>query len=268
MAKTSTKLYGIKNDVLRKSVGKIDVKNSEELLLLEAPSNYESTFRELGIPSKQDFVNDQLKESRQLKIFQDKYKNSHEAFKGHHIKKLCNTYDLMILPTSNIKGYLDDNAMKAIRDFNAEFDKTLLSDSVLYILAPRECFYNSFKGKEVKTYIIFYKDSMNDGGSSYRTLDKSDIVNQVFASGNDFSSLRVFNQLFLTKNYAKDQMPRIYGNILFSLVFWIALGLVTSGSMVWGTVFFVGWLVSMAIYNTNDRYRGCWNEFSDYHSGY
>lgn len=268
MAKTSTKLYGIKNDVLRKKVGKIDVNNSEELLLLEAPSEYKKVFNELGVPSKQDFVNDQLKESRQLRIFQDKYKNSHEAFKGSHIKELCNRYDLMVLPISNIKGYLKDDSMKAVSEFNAEFKDTLLSDSVLYILAPRECFYDNYMGKEVKTYIIFYKDKMNDGGSSYRTLGGSDIVNQVFASGNDFSSLRVFNQLFLRDSYTRESLPRIYGNILFSFILIISILAILSGSMIFGTIIFVIWLVCMAIYNTNENYRNCWNQFSEKHGGY
>jgi len=267
MGQTSRKLYGIKNDVLRKKVGAINVKNSEELLFLEAPSEYKNIFSELNVPSKQDFVNDQLKESRQLEIFQRKYDAKHEAFKGHHIKKLCNTYDLMVLPISDIKGYLDEKSMKAIKEFTVEFDG-MLSDSVLYILAPRVCFYDDFKGEEVKTYIIFYKDKMNDGGSSYRRIEDEDVVNQVYSSGSDFSTLRVFSQLFLGRSYTKDCMPRIFGNLIISVALFLSVVLAFKGKFVGSTIVLTIYLIVMAIYNTNDNYKGCWNEFSDRHDGH
>jgi len=171
MTQTSKKLYGVKNDTLRKNISKLDVDSDAELLLLEAPSEFNEVYRALGVNSKQDFVDEQLKDSREMKVFQDKYNNA-EAFKGHHIKKLCNTYDLRILPISNIEGYLNDEAMKAIKEFTDEFKNTMLSDSNLYILAGRECFYDDFSGKEVKTFIIFYRDKDNDSNSNSRKLKK------------------------------------------------------------------------------------------------
>ena len=127
MANTSKKLYNIKNGVLLKNIDKIGVSSDEELLLLEAPSEFDEVYRAIGVKSKQSFVNDQLKDSKEIKVFQDKFKNA-EAFKGKHIKMLCNKYDLMILPISNVKGFLSDKAMKAVKEFTDTFENTLLSD--------------------------------------------------------------------------------------------------------------------------------------------
>lgn len=268
MAKTSKKLYGVKNDILAKSVKNIDVDSNEELLLLNAPSEFDEVYRTLGVNSKQDFVKAQLKDSREIGVFQDKYNNL-EAFKGHHIKKLCNSHDLMILPISNIKGYLNDNTMKAIKEFSEEFKDTILRDSSIYILAKRECFYNDFIGKEVKTFVIFYKDRANDNGSSSRKLRKEDVINQIHSSGNDFSSLRIFNQLFLKKRYqGGDGMARLWSNLLLSFILMISISLALGGLPITATIFLTIYLVSMYFNNTVEEYKNCWNKFSERHNGY
>lgn len=267
MGVTSKKLYSIKNDVLRKSISNIDVESDEELLLLEAPSKYDEVYRTLGVKSKQDFVSDQLKDSREIKVFQDKYKNA-EAFKGSHIKKLCNTYDLMILPISNIKGYLGDEAMKAILDFTNEFKNTLLSESHLYILTGREYFYDESKGKEVKTFIIFYKDGSNDSGTSSRKLRKGDVVNQLYSSGNDFSNWRVFSQLFIKRRYSGgDGMPRYVSNLLITLILALSIGLMFV-NLIASTIFLTIYLIAMWLNNSDSTYKSCWNNYYERHGYY
>jgi len=266
MGQTSRKLYNVKNNVLLKKVGKIDVKNSEELLLLEAPNEFDAIYRALDVKSKQDFVKKQTKDSRELKVFQDKYDNL-EAFKGSHIKKLCNTYDLMILPVSEVKGYYNDATILAIKEFTVKFENTTLSDSSLYILTHRECFYNDFDGKEVKTFIIFYKDKDNDSTGSYRKVHKKDVVNQVYASGNDFNSLRVFNQLFLKRTYTNSDgaTPRIWGNLLILILLMPTIAFAIAGHMIASTVFLAIYLGVMWAWNTSEDYRDCWNEHSTNH---
>lgn len=261
MAVTSTKLYNVKNEVLRKNIDKIGVNSDKELLMLEAPSEYKEIYRTLGIASKQDFVNEQLKDSRELKVYQDKYENT-DAFKGHHIKKLCNSHDLMIAPISNIKGVLDENSMKAIKEFNDSNEKTLLSESTIYILAGRECFYKGFKGKPIKTFIIFYKDKSNESTSSSRRVYDETVVNQIYASGNDFGTLRVFRQLFLTKRYEKgDGMPRLYSNILISIMLALAILLAVYGQIMFGSIICVIYLVVMYFNNSVTGYNNAWNSY-------
>ena len=267
MGVTSKKLYGIKNSILQKKVEKIDVNNDDELLLLEAPSEYDEIYRTLGVHSKQDFVKEQLKDSREIRVFQDKYDNT-EAFKGSHIKELCNTYDLMIMPISNVEGYLNDKAIKAIKDFTEKFDSALLSEANLYILTGREYFYNDAKGKEVKTFIIFYKDKDNNSGSTSRKLRDTDVVNQLYSSGSDFSNWRMFSQLFLKRRYTRgDGMPRYVSNILISLLLLLSIGFMFVNLIASVSVLTV-YLLAMWGNNSVKEYKECWNQYSEHHSHY
>lgn len=262
MPQTSKRLHNVKKESLSKSVRKLDVTGDDEILLLNAPSEYDDMYRSLGVNSKQSVVAEQLKDSKEIEVFQKKYGNL-EAFKGHHIKELCNKYDLMLLPISDLRGYLDDNTMKQLKEFNTKFDKTIMSDSYIYILAARECFYSEFKGKPVKTFIIFYKEKTGEY-DSYSKVRKKDTVNQICSSGTDFDKLRVFNQLFLKRRYqGGDGMPRLWGNVTISLLLLVSIIWVSFGFFITGTVFMTLYLIVMAFYNSGvEEYENCWNEYS------
>ena len=273
MGQTSRKLYNAKNSALSSSANKIDVSSNEELLLLSAPSEFDKMYKTLRVRSKQDFVAKQLRDSNEIKAFQKKYDNL-EAFKGEYIKEICNKYDLMVLPISEVKGYLSDNAMKSIKEFGDKFDKTVISDTYFYILAKRECFYNTFEGREVKTYIVFYKSHSSEKGDGYRRIRERDIVNQVCSSGTDFSMFRVFNQLFLTKVYRCDddgdayKITRLAGNIMISTLLVFSIILSYNNSIISASIVFLIYLLIMAVFNTSEEYKSCWNKYSSNHRGY
>lgn len=262
MAQTSKKLFGIKNEYLSSKNRKLDINSEEELLLLSAPSEYDDLYRKLGVNSKKDYVAEELKDSREIEVFQKKYNNL-ESFKGYHIKKLCNKYDLMLMPVSEIEGYLNDDAMKAIKEFSDNFKNITLSDSYLHILAGRECFYSSFRGKEIKTFIIFYKNESDRRG--YRRAYENDVVTQIYSSGEDFSAFRVFNQFFLKKSVNGEKTARVITNSVISLLLILAVGFSITGWFILSCVVFSVYLYTMWYFNTRSAesiaYKERWNKY-------
>jgi hypothetical protein len=266
MGITSRKLHSVKKKSLKNNISKISIKSETELLKLTQGGEYDDIFRTLGVTSKSDVAQDLLKDKTELDVFKEKFSDL-ESFKGHHIKRLCNSHDLMVRPISSVKGYLTSEAMKFIKEFHEKYEDSILSDGRFFILAGRECFYPSYKGKEVRTYIIFYKDRVNSIGS--RGVMEEDTLTQVCSSGNDFSMVRRLYRFFVNKTYSSSNnmtMSMLTSNILISLILMFAIFLAWVSFPIAATVFFTLYLVSMWFNNSYfEPYLESWNKFNSHH---
>lgn len=258
MSSTSRKLMSIKNNNLRSVYSKAGNISDDEVLLLNQPKESDEIFRALEIPSKAEFINDQLKDIQSVKRYESLFEGE-EVFIGSHIKDLCNKYFLQILKLSELKGYLPDETGLEIKKFIDKFDKALTQSS-FYILAGRECFENDYYGKEVKTYIIFFIDPSDS--RSYSKIEEDSRLVQLTSSGNDWSNNRTFLKHLDTKTY------RAGFDMLISNI--IGLGVPFIG-IILGFIFKVYYLVLFMIfvstiffivnhYFINNNFKKYWNE--------
>lgn len=217
MSRTSNKLFKMKNSNLKRKYDDINVYNDDKILLLTEPSEYDEVFRTLNAPSQKDFIEETLKDEKELNVYQEQYGNL-ETYKGAYIKKMCNKYFLYILPLYELSAFLSHDAIKAIKEFTTKFNKPLI-DNHFQILAPREYFNESYRGKECKTFIIFYKP--NDDSSSHRNykVQTDTILIQIYSSGNDFSDTRLWLKHLDGKIYsdADSIFSKLSSNIIISL---------------------------------------------------
>lgn len=258
MSSTSRKLMSIKNNNLRSVYSKAGNISDDEVLLLNEPKESDEIFRTLEIPSKAEFVNDQLKDIQSVKRYESLFEGE-EVFIGSHIKDICNKYFLQILKLSELKGYLPDEAGLEIKKFVNKFDKTLTQSS-FYILAGRECFENDYYGKEVKTYIIFFTDPSDSRG--YSKIEKDSRLVQLTSSGSDWSNNRAFLKHLDTEEY-KGGFPMLLANIIglgapFIIVligFMLKSYYVVLPMLFVITIFFIG-----NHYFNNHSFKKYWNE--------
>lgn len=265
MSKTSHKLKALKDTGLKKSVSHINFKDKEELLLLSAPNQYDEIYRQLGVKSEQDMIADTSSDILAINHYQEMF-DKLEAFKGYQIKELCLKYDLWIRPISSIYGYLTEDAIKAIKEFNDKFEDTIISDGTFYILTHRECFYKINKNKPIDTYIIFYRDKSNDRSNRY--VGKKDILNQVYSSGSDFSSFRMLNHYITPLKFdSGDKVSSLRVTILVSLMATVFITLcLYFNAYIFSSVLFAAYLSTMYLNRTSPGYEDNWNYTTDAHS--
>lgn len=259
--KTSKKLYALKKEKIKESRTSSGLNNDEEVLLLNAPKDTDHIFRELGIPSQKAFVNEQLKDVRILNRYEELFPGC-EAFKGKHIKELCNKYFLQIMPLNELGAFLDEEAASFIAKFVKNFD-TILNGSSFYILAPREYFTPDFHGKQAITFIIFFRDGNDSSSKDYAKVAKNDTLVQLYSSGKDFKSVRKYKK-YVDKTTYKEEVPsKFWGNILICLFLLAALICIPFGYF-WVsttcTVIFLFWIIIDNLTFMSDSF---WNEKCD-----
>jgi len=94
-------------------------------------------------------------------------------------------------------------------------------------------------------------------------------VNQIYSSGNDFNTFRMFNQLFLKRRYTRGEgLPRWASNLIITIALLISIGCAFIGQMILGTLFLVIYLVAMYFNNNVKEYKESWNGYPDTHNLY
>lgn len=258
MSSTSRKLMSIKNNNLRSVYSKAGNISDDEVLLLNQPKESDKIFRALDIPSKAEFVNDQMKDIQSIKAYESLFEGE-EVFIGSHIKDICNKYFLQILRLNELKGYLPDSAGLEIKKFIDKFDK-VLTQSSFYILAGKECFTEKYYGKEVKTYIIFFVDP-TDSRHQSKIYESSRLI-QLTSSGSDWSSNRTFLKHLDNEGY-KDGFPMLMSNIIGLGVPFIGiiLGFILKYYFVVLIMLFVATIFFIVNhYFNNNNFKKYWNE--------
>jgi hypothetical protein len=270
-SKTSTSLYNIKKKAIKADKVASTVGNDAEVLLLQEHKETDIIFNSLAVNSKRKFVESTLNVYNRINTHEKAYKGT-EGFKGQYIKQLANKYFLQILPLHELKAYINDEAAAAILNFSNTF-KEDLNQSAFYILTAREDFKESRSGTEVKTCIIFFRPEVNKRQVGFSVVLESEILLQIYSSGEDFDKSRIYKKYVDTTVYkkSKEEFSLLGTNIvnLVLILLWLGIIYATKPDEVESQALFLIVLLlpivlsliyvfMTNVFNTSDEY---WNGF-------
>lgn len=239
MSATSKKLMSIKNSALKDKYSQIGNVNDDDILLLSQPKETDSLFRELEIPSQKEFIDSKLETVRRIKAYENRFDNK-EAFKGLFIKELCNKYHLQLQKLDKLKAYLSVEDVKLLKD-TIEAEELRIMQSSFYILTNSEYFTSKYEGKQVKTFIIFYKDPSDTRSNYY--IEEDSILIQLCSSGNDWKESRKLLKLIDTSS-TSDNISMKNALIIYTVIF-LCIGTIAlyRDYMIIGTLLVLIWFI-------------------------
>ena len=168
-----------------------------EVLLLDSHNQDNVVLETLGLDHQIKYSKKLESDYNRSKIAEKMYKR--KSYSGEEIKKICNDYDLKMLPTSYYNGEIPSDLARIVSEFCKEND-ILIKPNCFFILAPTEMF-RTVKHVPIKLDpILFYREP--DKYSSHNNkADKNDTFVNIHYWGNDFSPFRKFN--YLLSRYAR-----------------------------------------------------------------
>lgn len=179
-----------------KDVSKNEIIKEANVLLLGSRDKDLDTLQSLGLDHQIKFEKKHTEDFKRTEHAKKVYGN--ESFTGTQIKKLCNTYNLKILPLDFYNGSIPAELPRVVRDF-CESKNVPIGTNNFFILAPVEQFKTIKHVPLSKDPILFYKDPDSSTSSrGYREVKKDDVLVQVINWGSDFSFWRVFHPFFST----------------------------------------------------------------------
>lgn len=202
-----------------------DIVKEAETLLLNSYNGDNEVLRQLGLDHQIEYSNKLQQDVKRSELAQQRYNKS--VYSGSEIKKLCNEYDLRLLPARDYNGSIPVDLARKVKEFCDDQDIIVRQNS-FFVLAPVEQF-KTIKHVPINADpILFYSDGSAESRTSYRSeASTSDTFVNVHYWGNDFTSIRKFRWLFNTYRYSSDQFSNLFRTaicaVIFSLCLWISL---------------------------------------------
>lgn len=199
-----------------------------EVLLLDSHNKDNAVLEMLGLDHQIKYTQKLENDYRRGKIAEQTYKR--KSYSGSDIKKLCNEYDLRMLPVEYYNGEIPSDLARIVSEFCEENDIIARRDA-FYILAPTEMF-NTIKHVPINLDpILFYKEP-NPHSSKTQYAKVSDTFINVHYWGNDFSPLRRFRYLFSKYVHRTDEFSNWTRTGIFGIILFIVFILNLIGSFI------------------------------------
>ena len=209
-------------DVLKEKKEKVfngdHIVKQAEVLLLDSHNQDNVVLEKLGLDHQIKYSKKLETDYRRGKMAEETYNK--KSYSGSDIKKLCNDYDLKMLPTSDYNGEIPSDLARIVGEFCESNDIPMRSEC-FYILAPTEMFRTVKHVPRNLDPILFYKEP-NSTTSRVEKAQTSDSFVNIHYWGNDFSPLRKFRYLFSNfkeyRSYWANKDRMIVFMIIFSLL--------------------------------------------------
>lgn len=180
--------------------------HNDEILLLDAPREDLSILEGIGLDYAINEIKHEKNQLSALTGLEKAYKKP--VFLGEDIKKLCNQYDLRLLPVSKFKGKVGSEIISVIKDFQkqSKAEVSLIGYEKFFMLAPEEYFFSDKAIPSIENCTLFYREENRGKAEEDQKFIK------VHSWGENYS---IFRTIRFLKDSSAHEQDMIYS---FSIV--------------------------------------------------